>query len=383
MSLPSVRPSHRHLLPKTLQTHPTKKTVKKAPASNKCQAVIGGAAVSSTLIGTIGLIASTILFVAAPLLIPVIAFKAALIAAGALLLLGTIMTLALVIMLKKRPPEKHTKAPKPPIQQPLVQNPLIAQNQDLANQLKTALAQKQGAENGMQTLQSKFQELEKRQSEIQKPLNAQIAQNQDLTNQLKTALTQKQEVEHQMQLLQEKFQAKSQEVEEGQNQIEQLELEKSTIQKRLERLKNRVRGAEQIETKQLSTEVKSQIQKLQQTIQDMEQVEEQSQIVLSTLERELDQLRFEKEQLEEKLLQTTKIPLTEIEILNQYLKNRVNEQEVIINRYNETYGPFIDACVTTPLKPQVKSTNNSNRGLPPRPNILTMDLSTEETTQKK
>lgn len=79
----------------------------KAPASNQCHAALAGLTVSSTLIGTIGLIAGTILWMSAPLLIPVIAFQATLVGAGALLLLGTLMTIALTTIARGRPEDRN------------------------------------------------------------------------------------------------------------------------------------------------------------------------------------------------------------------------------------------------------------------------------------
>jgi hypothetical protein len=314
MSLPSIRSSHRPL-------PQNGKKVKKTAALNKCRAALGAIAMSATLIGTIGNVAATILLMAAPLLIPVIAFKAALIAGTALLLLGGIMTVTFIFMSKRGPEQKHKPAPRPIH----IQNPLIAQNQDLTIRLEQTLTQKQG-------------------------------------------------VEREKQALQEQSQAKSQELAGLRSELQTLEREKVILKKKIDLVTNRLD-----QYKNRGTVVNN----LQQTIEQLKENEDGLIRELNELDIELNNLQLEKKQLEDKLEQKDKAPLSEIEIENRFLRNKVGELELIMSRlssHKDKNEPLLEACVTTPMRPKIQSINSSHRGpLPYRTLLLEPNSSQEKT----
>jgi chromosome segregation ATPase len=128
-----------------LNHHSLQKSAPASPRSNKCLRALGGISISATLIGAITAIAAVIIFAAAPLLMPLIAFKAIVIGGSALLLMGAIMSLAFMcIMSKKRP--KEQVLPLLPIEQ-----------QRMEQKLAEALTQKEQLETGMQSLQEQLQ----------------------------------------------------------------------------------------------------------------------------------------------------------------------------------------------------------------------------------
>jgi hypothetical protein len=137
MSIPSINEQP------PLNHHSLQEAAPASPASNKCLKALGGISISATLIGAITAIAAVIIFAAAPLLLPLITFKAIVIGGSALLLMGAIMSLAFVWLMSKKGQKAQVK-------------PFPVEQQRMEQKLARALLQKQQLVTGMQSLQEQL-----------------------------------------------------------------------------------------------------------------------------------------------------------------------------------------------------------------------------------
>lgn len=177
----------------------------KAPVGNKCLAVCGGLTISTTLLSAIAVVATAIIFAVAPLLMPLIAFKAVLLTGAAILVLSTFLSAVLVLSaIKKRAIEQqklqHQPANVIDIASRYQNNRLIAQNQQLTNQLERAITKKGEAEQRIGSLlgqmDEKTEELNQKQMELEVVLtqdaNEQVKQLKEQINGLNALIQNKQ-----------------------------------------------------------------------------------------------------------------------------------------------------------------------------------------------